>query len=114
MFDNMRKINRLEHKLFETQLDNDVLRKEIDTLKERIENIRKEQQSCTFIFDFDIITVFSIERVFKHNVPCTVIGYLLNGDPREWNFSCNEQIHEDLCSKFEEWKGKNVGNLDNK
>ena len=85
-----------------------------DKLEEQLDIIKDKQRSATFIFDFDVYTVFSIERCWKKERDLTTISFTHDGKLVEWNFNCNEEIHENLCFQFQQWKSKNVGDLGNK
>jgi hypothetical protein len=117
MFENLRKIrelnvqiNRLERKISEL---NDQLTSKDTTIAAREEIIaanHREGRKASFVFDFDAVPVFSIERVWRDNRAQTCIGFINQRAAEtekkhvEWNFDCDETVHEQLCLKWVEWK----------
>lgn len=80
-----------------------------------------ELAKATPMLDFDIMRVFSIERMAVDDKPCTVIGHYIN-EPilsndgemvvdrdvvHQWYLYCNNERHEELIQNFIEWKATN-------
>lgn len=91
---------------------------QLDAFKKTLDRINADVPASSFMFDFDRIQVFSIERNFNDNRPVTIIGYLLpepvtteeNGViikdvVREWYLYCNQEQHEKLIVEFNNRKG---------
>ena len=82
---------------------------EIKALKDLISN---NVTSSTFVFDFDAVKAFSVERMLRDGHPCTVIGYMVkteefvdgnkvtNEKPKEWYYYCNQEQHEKVVAAF--------------
>lgn len=71
-------------------------------------NNRLEIGSCDFVIDFEKMNAFSIERVPNslpndNGVYKTTIGYLLNGEVREWVLWCSLTQHNILAQDFREY-----------
>lgn len=101
----------LKHKLFDAELSNDSLKIQIETLKSELQILRDTEKnmvrSAKVVIDFDVMPVFSIERCWQENRSRTCIGFKENDDKHfEWYLDCNDQIHEELCNTFMEWKKK--------
>jgi len=74
----------------------------------------KEAAAATFVVDFSTLGAFSVERIIKHGVASTVIGYLVRDttynteahetthktEVREWTLYCNQDHHEELVKEF--------------
>ena len=68
----------------------------------------KEAAAATFAVDFSTLGAFSVERIIKHGVASTVIGYLVREttetsyktEVREWTLYCNQDQHEELVKEF--------------
>lgn len=104
----------------DTLAENERLKQEIHELERMVEKIqdkydalvRRDLDTSSFAFDFNNnkINAFSIERILYNdswdkNVPKTVIGYVLEGNPvesREWTLNCNSAQHEKLVQQFNE------------
>jgi len=74
----------------------------------------KEAAAATFVVDFSTLGAFSVERIIKHGVASTVIGYLVRDttynteahetthktEVRKWTLYCNQDQHEELVKTF--------------
>ena len=105
-----RRISELERELerYTEALKNE--REAIELYKKKLtDTVRSEN----FEFDFNAVKVFSVERNFKDNMPCTIIGYLLpepvvftEGETstkdvvREWYLYCDSVQHEKIIEQF--------------
>lgn len=97
-----------------------LLENEIANLKEFIASLESKTRNCTFVFDFNAVNAFSIERNWNNGKVCTIIGYttdeqiIHDGDKitdkqivKEWYLYCSEEQHEKLVKEFNEHrKGK--------
>lgn len=105
--------------------ENDQLKAENEKLKARVEHLDKivneinsELTKAKPVIDFDLMRVFSIERMVSDNKPCTVIGYFINQPTvdngvvanqdvvHQWYLYCNNQRHTELVDQFLAWKAK--------
>jgi hypothetical protein len=76
-----------------------------------------EAAAATFAVDFSTLGAFSVERIIKHGVATTVIGYIVREtietsnnteeretsyktEVREWTLYCNQDRHEELVKEF--------------
>jgi uncharacterized coiled-coil protein SlyX len=93
------------------------LENRIKGFEKTLEKINNDVPASSFVFDFNTVKVFSIERNFNDNRPATIIGYLLpepvtteeNGVVikdvvREWYLYCNQEQHEKLVEQFRKVK----------
>ena len=112
-------------KKYDVIKENDELKAENADLKKRVENFEKiiadinsKLTEAKPVIDFDVMRVFSIERMANDNKPCTVIGYFIN-EPvvdegmaanrdvvHQWYLYCNDQRHAELTEQFLAWKAK--------
>jgi hypothetical protein len=105
-----RRISELER---EIERYADALKAEREATAEFKKKLTDTVRSENFEFDFDAVKVFSVERNFKDNVPCTIIGYLLpepvvftEGETstkdvvREWYLYCDSTQHEKIIEQF--------------
>ena len=74
----------------------------------------KAAAATTFAVDFSTLGAFSVERIIKHGVASTVIGYIVRDttyntaaletthktEVREWTLYCNQDRHEELVKEF--------------
>ena len=82
---------------------------EIKALKDLMSNTIT---ASTFVFDFDAVKVFSVERMLRDGAPCTIIGYMnkeesivdgnkvTNEKVKEWYYYCNQDQHENIVKEF--------------
>lgn len=87
---------------------------EVTELKSKLDKIKSESRSATFVFDFNSVKAFSVERnIGNEGIPVTIIGYMLEepvvvseGETttkdvvREWYLNCDEKQHETLVQAF--------------
>lgn len=95
------------------------LEAEVKEFQKVLDKINADVPASSFVFDFDTVKVFSIERNYSDNRPVTIIGYLLpepvttTGEDgivvkdvvREWFLYCNQEQHEKIVEKFNNRKG---------
>ena len=114
-------------KKYDVIKENDELKAENEQLKARVEKFEKilaevnsKLTEAKPVIDFDIMRVFSIERMANDNKPCTIIGYfvkepVMNSDGtqftqkdvvHQWYLYCNDQRHTELVDQFLAWKAK--------
>lgn len=120
-FNNRIEISDLRLKVAEVEKENAVLQRQLKNAHDDLALIASESKNATPYIDFDIMRVFSIERNNEGRAPCTMLGYYMN-DPvmssdgemlinrdvvKEWTLFCNTDRHEELVSKFIEWKKSN-------
>jgi hypothetical protein len=56
-----------------------------------------------YVFDFHLMKVFSIERTHVGSGgEQTVIGYILDGDNRQWYLQCSRSHHNKLVAQWQE------------
>jgi hypothetical protein len=83
--------------------------------RKKLEQINNAARSSSFVFDFNAVKVFSIERNTSTGIPKTIIGYLLpepvvvtDGETstkdvvREWYLECDDKQHEIIVKAFKE------------
>lgn len=89
------------------------LQKEVDQLQKRLNTAYTETCDSDFVFNFDAVKAFSVERNWHDNRPCTIIGYVLQ-EPvtmtednvttkdvvREWYLYCSKEQHAKLVEQF--------------
>lgn len=89
------------------------LQKEVDQLQKRLNTAYTETCDADFVFNFDAVKAFSVERNWHDNRPCTIIGYVLQ-EPvtmtednvttkdvvREWYLYCSKEQHAKLVEQF--------------
>ena len=92
-------VNKIEAKV-------DELIAERDALKEQLDRIAKISSDEEVTLDFEAVKVFSIERNIHQDEPCTIVGFLLEGNPvmQEWYLYCSPRRHKELIQKFEDFK----------
>lgn len=103
LFDNSNYVSYLEKQVKS-------LIKEIELLKETISDFNKvndeleqykEIYDCDVIIDFNVMDVFSIERMNENNKPSTIIGYIRPDKTiGEWGLYCSKEQHQRLCEDF--------------
>lgn len=82
-------------------------KKTLDDIKIRVvEEIDERLSKCNFSFNFKKINAFSVERINKDGSLCTIIGYLLGEEVRQWYFYCSDEMHNSLVEEFDLWKSK--------
>ena len=100
------------------------LEAEVEKLTKRLKEfeveINNEITASKPVIDFDIMRIFSIERMVNDNKPCTVIGYFLeepvlssDGEMivkkdvvHQWYLYCNNLRHAELIVEYNAWKRK--------
>lgn len=87
----------LTNKVLQLEADNKRLRSEVD------EEILQDVHNSTFVIDWKTMNAFSLERMGWLRQAYTVIGYLQNGETREWKFYCSQEQHESLAKEFKKW-----------
>lgn len=87
---------------------------ELITLRRKLADCDAEEMKADFVFDFNTVNAFSVERNVHEGRPCTIIGYLLpteevkdgtitNSDKvREWCLYCSIDQHKALVKAFKE------------
>ena len=107
MFNKRDKIKQLEKEILDLK-STIAFKDSMYALKDK--NATEKLRSSTFIFDFNAVRVFSIERLWRSDRAQTSIGFInpdpSSGDNRkyiEWYFDCDEAVHEDLCKQWKEW-----------
>jgi hypothetical protein len=107
MFNKRDKIKQLEKEILDLK---DIIDAKDSMYALKDKNATDKLRSSTFIFDFNAVTVFSIERIWRAGRAQTSIGFInpdpSSGDSRkyiEWYFDCDETVHEDLCNQWKEW-----------
>jgi hypothetical protein len=110
MFNNLNKIKDLQEEILLLKDTIDAKNSKIQEYALKDKNATDKLRSSTFIFDFNAVTVFSIERIWRAGRAQTSIGFInpdpYSGDSRkyiEWYFDCDETVHEDLCNQWKEW-----------
>ena len=85
----------------------------VKQLEDQLNTIFHETTNDDFVFDFNAVNVFSLERNWKDHRPCTIIGYTLS-EPyaqtdgnvqtkevvREWYLYCSKEQHAKLVEQF--------------
>lgn len=97
---------------YQKQLDkNAELIEDRDSLRTKLINAlhasdQDMNRNAEFVFDFEQMNPFSIERNRgEENRPVTILGYLnKDGTPAEWFFYCSLEKHNQLASEFNEYK----------
>ena len=101
------------------------VKNELTAAQRLIDTVNKTMRDVSFSFDFEKMDAFSIERMAKDNLPCTVIGYLLSKHEvkdgietrgtsvKEWYLYCSDKQHEKLVKDFEEYRKKSVQSTKN-
>jgi hypothetical protein len=109
MFNNLNKIKDLQEEILFLKDTIDAKNSKIQEYDQQNKNATEKLRSSTFIFDFNAVTVFSIERIWRAGRAQTSIGFInpnpSSGDSRkyiEWYFDCDETVHEDLCNQWKE------------
>lgn len=105
-----RRISELEREL---ERYTEALKNEREAFAQFKNKLTDTVRSENFEFDFNAVKVFSVERNFKDNMPCTIIGYLLpepvvftEGETstkdvvREWYLYCDSAQHEKIIEQF--------------
>lgn len=89
------------------------LQSQVDQLQSRLNTAYTETGDADFIFNFNAVKAFSIERNWHNDRPCTIIGYVLQ-EPvtmtednvttkdvvREWYLYCSKEQHAKLVEQF--------------
>jgi hypothetical protein len=83
----------------------ETLRARISVLECQLETltrtIAEEAAAATFAVDFSTLGAFSVERIIKHGVASTVIGYIVREEVHgERTLYCNQYQHEELVKEF--------------
>lgn len=117
MFNNLRRIRELNEQIvkLETKVSNlkDELTSKDTTIAAREEIIAQSNRAMrksSFMFNFDLVPVFSIERLWRGDRAVTSIGFINRSAKEnekqlvEWVFDCDETVHEELCVKWKAWK----------
>lgn len=84
----------------------DELIAERDALKLQLDNIINATVDEEVTIDFESVKVFSIERNVHQDEPCTIVGFLIEGNTvmQEWYLYCSPRRHRELIQKFEDFK----------
>lgn len=84
----------------------DELIAERDELKAKLDYMTRATSDAEFSIDFDVVKVFSIERNIHNDEPCTIIGFILEGNTtmQEWYLYCSPRRHKELVDSFENFK----------
>lgn len=89
------------------------LQSKVDELQSRLNTAYTETSDADFVFNFNTVKAFSIERNWHNDRPCTIVGYILN-EPftttednvttkevvREWYLYCSKEQHAKLVEQF--------------
>ena len=89
------------------------LQAKVDQLQTRLNTAYTETGDADFVFNFNAVRAFSIERNWHNDRPCTIIGYVLQ-EPvtmtednlttkdvvREWYLYCSKEQHAKLVEQF--------------
>lgn len=90
----------------------------------KLQAYEDETTKASVEIDFNQMRVFSIERNFCNDRPCTIVGYYMN-DPvisadgemivnrdkvKEWTLYCDAARHQELVKEFKKWKTEQNGN----
>ena len=102
--------------------DYTALQDEVNALRRKIAMIEDESTNADFVFDFNKVNAFSIERNWSSDGqrPVTIIGYMLS-EPvvmtednvttkdvvREWYMYCSLEQHAKLVEQFNKAMEKN-------
>lgn len=95
------------------------LQREVKQLQERLNVAFHETTEADFIFNFNAVKAFSVERNWHNDRPCTIIGYVLQ-EPvtmtednvttkdvvREWYLYCSKEQHAKVVEQFNKSMGK--------
>ena len=95
------------------------LQREVKQLQERLNTAYTETGDADFVFNFNAVKAFSVERNWHNDRPCTIVGYVLQ-EPvtmtednvttkdvvREWYLYCSKEQHVKLVEQFK----KSIGN----
>ena len=81
------------------KITNQMLENELTDLKNKIKNANREAE---YIFDFESMKPFSIERLNNK----TVFGYFHENQIRTWNFDCSIENHNYLANQFQNFLNK--------
>lgn len=84
------------------------LKKEVDQLQKRLNTAYTETGDADFVFNFNAVKVFSVERNWHNDRPCTIVGYIVdesgeNGmkpSIKEWYLYCSKEQHAKLVEQF--------------
>lgn len=110
-------VNDAIKKMEELERENERLKSKVENLEKVIADVNSALTKAKPVIDFDIMRVFSIERLANDNKPCTLIGYF-TGEPvaftdgnvankdvvHQWYLYCNEERHQELVDQFIAWK----------
>lgn len=88
---------------------------DVKRLKEQLLKIETDLRDEEFALDFNVARVFSIERNWHDNLPCTIIGHIVKDSEhtettREWYFYCSERRHHELIDAFKKHQEKVYSN----
>lgn len=85
----------------------------VKQLEDQLNTIYHETTNEDFVFDFDAVNVFSLERNWKDHRPCSIVGYTIsepytdsNGSVqtkqcvKEWYLYCSKEQHAKLVEQF--------------
>ena len=89
------------------------LQAKVDQLQTRLNTAYTETGDADFVFNFNAVKAFSIERNWHNDRPCTIVGYVLQ-EPvtmtednvttkdvvREWYLYCSKEQHAKLVEQF--------------
>jgi predicted nuclease with TOPRIM domain len=94
------------------------LQDEVNHLRDRLDYIYQETKDADFVFDFKNMRVFSIERQWHKDQPCTIIGFIIS-EPivheemictkdvvKEWYYYCSKDQHVKLVEQYNKVMGK--------
>ena len=103
-----KKIKEAKTSQINLEIEMEDLRRENRRLRSLIEDIGAKISSSPVVVDFQLMNVFSIERMAKDNTPVTIIGYFINNaneekKVKEWYVYCNDQRHQQLVAEFNEY-----------
>ena len=89
------------------------LQAKVDQLQTRLNTAYTETSEADFVFNFNAVKAFSVERNWHNDRPCTIIGYVLQ-EPvtmtednvttkdvvREWYLYCSKEQHAKIVEQF--------------
>lgn len=86
-----------------------------NVIKNYDDALMKENRNAEFIFDFERMNAFAIERIFSSGGYKTIIGYQLDivdekGNKtkqiKEWSLFCSIEKHNELAAQLKEYLSK--------
>jgi hypothetical protein len=88
--------------------ERDSLQRQVKDLRDKLVRIETDVRDEEFVLDFRQFRVFSIERNFHSDLPCTIVGYMVkDGDTetcREWYLYCTEKRHHEIVDAFKAYQ----------